>query len=98
MEAKVLCAVGKKILFGEIRNVKHICNDTGKINSMVISERGRLILKVKSFSFTLFLLFALLQMAPFTPPLPTSTQPPCPLPSGDYHTVVCVYESCICVL
>ena len=43
---------------------------------------------------TLFLWLTLLQRSPFSPPLPTSTQPPAPHPSGHHHTVVCVYVSC----
>ena len=35
---------------------------------------------------------------PISPTLPTSTQSPAPLPSGHYHTVVCVHGLHIYVL
>lgn len=50
------------------------------------------------FFFTLLLLWTLLQMLPFAPPLPTFTQPSPLFPSGHHHTIVCVHGLRILVL
>ena len=42
----------------------------------------------KVYDFSLFLLFILLQMSPFPPPLTTSPQPLTPLCSGHHQTIV----------
>ena len=48
--------------------------------------------------FPLFLLVTLLQMSAFSPPQPTSTQSPTPIPSDHHNTGVCVHGLCIYIL